>query len=71
MDMKKAALLEYGGMLYALGIELERERDDLAWLVERGVGFETAMMRLAYEDYRQTAEAFGILEKQYQALLDE
>lgn len=71
MDIKTAALLEYGGMLYALGIELERERDELAWLVERGIGFDTVMMRCAYEDYRQTAEAFSTLEKQYKALLDE
>lgn len=71
MTPEKKTLLLYAGVLYELGIELDKARNDLALLVEQRVGYDTVMMRLAYEDYRQIASEFAALEKQYTALRNE
>lgn len=68
---KKDLLVLYAGMLYELGVEQDKARANLALLVERGVGYNTAMMRLAYDDYRQVADEFAELEKRYSALRNE
>lgn len=53
------------------GVELDRAPGELARLVEQRVGYDTAMMRLAYADYRQIASEFAALEKQYIELRNE
>lgn len=68
---KKDLLVLYEGMLYELGVEQDKARANLALLVDRGVSYNTAMMHLAYDDYRQVTDAFAELEKQYSALRNE
>ena len=70
MDAEKAALLEYAAMLSQLGVEVDKARDYLRWLDERGVAQDTNAMRQAARDYREAKSLFDNLEAQYLALRD-
>ena len=70
MDAEKAALLEYAAMLLQLGVEVDKARDYLRWLDERGVAHNTNAMRQAVRDYREAKTLFDNLEAQYLALRD-
>ena len=70
MDAEKAALLEYAAMLSQLGVEVDKARDYLRWLDERGVAHDTNAMRQAVRDYREAKSLFDNLEAQYLALRD-
>ena len=70
MDAEKAALLEYAAMLSQLGVEVDKARDYLRWLDERGVAQDTNAMQQAARDYREAKSLFDNLEAQYLALRD-
>ena len=69
-DADRAILLEYAAMLSQLGVEVDKARDYLRWLDERGVARDTNAMRQAVRDYREAKTLFDNLEAQYLALRD-
>ena len=71
MNKKETALLEYATMLSQLGVEVDKARDYIRWLIRHGIGYNTSMMRQALHDYREVEEMYSQLEARYLKLRDE
>ena len=69
-DADRAILLEYAAMLSQLGVEVDKARDYILWLNDRGVACDTNAMHQAVRDYQEAKELFDNLEKQYLACAD-
>ena len=71
MDYRKDLLLASAARLYSMGVDLEAARAKLKELVEQGVGYDSADMKLAYQSFKELEQQWKSLEKQHLELRDE
>lgn len=71
MDYQKDMLLASAARLYSLGVDLEAARERLRQLVKRGVSYDSAEMKQAYQDFKGLEQQWKAMEQQHLELRDE
>ena len=71
MSENSDLLLRSAARLYSLGVDLDAAREKLRRLVDKGVSYESAEMRQAYESFRELEAQWAALEKEHLSLREQ